>query len=175
MTRSIRQIRIEGNIAYVPLTQGYEAIIDAEDVPMIIGRNWSAVVARRSNGLIRAVYAYRVDTCKGKQKTIRLHRLINDTPFGMETDHVDGDGLNNRRENLRTATHSQNQHNQRIAAHNTSGVKGVSWDKSTQKWQALIKLMGKRKHLGLFATIDEASAAYAKESAALRGSFGRTA
>ena len=173
MPKPIRPIRIEGNLAYVPLTQGYEAVIDAADVPLVEGRNWHASVNRST------VYAQRSEAGAGgngpKHRAVQLHRVIMGEPKGLLVDHRDGDGLNNRRSNLRMATRSQNQHNQKLASHNTSGFKGVRWDKQRGKWQAAIRLNGKRKHLGFFPTPEAAYEAYCKGSAEIHGEFGRVA
>ena len=169
MSKAIRQIRVDGNIAYVPLTKGYEAVIDAADVPLVDGWNWTANVRSHT------VYAQRKDRSGPMPRTVMLHRVIARTPEGLDTDHSDGDGLNNRRDNLRVATRSQNQHNQRVALRNTSGFKGVTWHKAKGKWNALIKLHGKRRNLGYFSLAEDAAAAYAKASEELHGEFGRTA
>lgn len=171
--RSCRQIRIEGNIAYVPLTKGYEAVIDAADVPLIEGRDWFASVRRRSNGSVRAVYAAQKQIGAGKWPPVLMHRIIANTPDGMETDHRDGDGLNNRRDNLRPATKAQNAFNQKMSVRNASGFKGVYWDKVRAKWQAQISVGGSSRSLGHFTAKEEAATAYAKASAELHGEFGR--
>lgn len=171
-----RPIRIEGTIAYVALTQGYEAVIDAADVPLVDGRNWIAAVVRRRDGSIRTVYATtREPLGPYRQTTIYMHRLLSGTADGLETDHEDADGLNNRRANLRTATKAQNMHNQRLPGNNASGVKGVSRDKWSGKWHARIGVNGKRKSLGYFDDLDAAAAAYARASSELHGNFGRIA
>lgn len=163
-----RGIRIEGNLAYVPLTRGYEAVIDAADVSLVEGWNWCALVRPKS------VYAMRFSE-GAEKKTILLHRVIAGTPEGMDTDHIDGNGLNNRRSNVRVATKGQNMHNQRLSSANTSGVKGVSWVKRRQKWQAQICANGKRVGLGYYDTIADAGQAYADASAKMHGEFGRLA
>jgi hypothetical protein len=168
MPRNIRPIRLDGNIAYVPLTRGYEAIIDAADAPLVEGFNWSAMVAPRS------VYAKRNDRTGDKARTVQMHRVILSEPEGLEVDHIDGDGLNNTRDNLRVATKAQNQHNRRINRDNTSGLKGVSWCKHAGKCQARITINGKLKHLGYFNTKEEAHAAYCEASAKFHKEFGRT-
>ena len=167
----IRPIRIEGNVAYVPLTRGYEAIIDAIDVPLAALGPWSARVVKRSNGALMTVYAHRTGA---KKRTMLLHREILEAPPGWEVDHVSGDGLDNRRENLRLVTRQQNMHNQRLRANNRSGVKGVHWNKRLSKWRADIAVDGANVYLGLFATLEEAADAYARASAELHGEYGRT-
>jgi hypothetical protein len=172
MPRKIREIRIDGNIAYVLLTQGYEAIIDAEDVHLVAGCNWSAA---QKGG---TVYAQRTDCSGPKQKTIMLHRIIMGDPIGLDVDHRDGNGLNNRRRgdfgNLRVATPYQNQSNRGAQKNNTSGFKGVTLHRQMGKWQAQIGAGGVKKYLGIFETPEAAHDAYVKASAELHGEFGRT-
>lgn len=81
-------------------------------------------------------------------------------PCGMEIDHADGDGLNNRLSNLRPATVSQNQANARHRVNSASGRKGVCWNKRDRKWQARIRINGYRVHLGNFDDPETAAAAY---------------
>lgn len=171
MPRKIRPIRVEGNAAYVPLTKGYTAIIDAADVPLVDGWNWKAKEDRRSDGSLRAVYAVRNMSIGGRRDTVRLHRVILAAPHGAQCDHISGNGLDNRRANLRLATNAENQRNGRTRCDNTSGVKGVCRHRG--KWKAYIKANGRRKNLGLFSDIADAAAAYAAASAKLHGEFGR--
>ncbi|MGL6208716.1 MAG: hypothetical protein ACRC14_02660 [Paracoccaceae bacterium] len=179
MPRKIRPIRIEGNIAYVPLTKGYEAVIDSEDLPLVDRWNWCALLQRRRDGSIRAVYAIRMEPCDTgrKQIAIRMHRVI----LGLaqkdlaQGDHADGDGLNNRRKNLRYATIAENRRNSRTPCHNTSGIKGVSWHSNVKKWQAYIGTSRQKKYLGSFDKIEDAASAYARASADIHGEFGRLA
>jgi len=169
MSKLIRPIRVEGNRAYIPLTQGYVAIIDAADVHLVDGRNWCAKVSRN------AVYAMRRAVSGGKQRTIYLHRFIIDPPDDLQVDHCSGNGLDCRRANMRTATNTQNCCNRRISRANTSGFKGVSWDDSSKKWLATIGAGGKKIHLGYFASPEAAHVAYCEASARLHGEFGRAA
>ena len=163
-----RKARVEGDIAYVPLTQGYEAIIDASDVSLVEGFNWYAHANRN------AVYAVRMDNTGPKPRLVRMHRVILGDPEGMVVDHQDTNGLNNRRANLRSATIKENACNQGIAKHNTSGHKGVSFHKRDGKWIAHIRYDGGQRYLGSFATPEAAAAAYAKANAEMHGAFGRT-
>jgi hypothetical protein len=168
MPRKVRPIRIEGKVAYVPLTQGYEAVIDAVDAPLVSGWNWCAGVKRPD-----LVYGMRTDRSGVRQKTIMLHRQIMGFPELYQIDHVNGNPLDNRRCNLRLATASQNQHNQRIRCDNTSGFKGVSWYPNYKKWLATICFKGRSHNLGYFETPEAAHAAYCEASARLHGEFGR--
>ena len=169
MAIEIRPLRVEGEVAFVPLSQGYEAVIDAADVPLVEGRNWSADVHRRPDGTIRLVYA----VARINYKKVSMHRLLCGLRKGAVVDHRDGDGLNNRRSsNLRPASHQQNIHNSQTPANNTSGAKGVTW--YANRWVAQIQIGSKRIHLGRFRTVEEAHRAYADASARLHGEFGRT-
>ena len=173
-TQEIRPIRIDGNVAYVPLTNGYVAVIDAGDVDLVAGVNWFAQIARRRDGSVRTIYAVRTDRGHG-QKTIRMHRLIAGSAWEAETDHRDGDGLNNRRGNLRPASTAQNQHNRRKNKDSLSPVKGAVWHKASGKWQARIRSGGKRIYLGLFEDLEMATLAVADARKMLHGEFGRIA
>ena len=96
-------------------------------------------------------------------------------PAGLLIDHIDGNPHNNAFANLRLATSGQNQCNQKTRNDNTSGLKGVSWSKERQKWQAGIQVNGKRIALGRFNTKEEAYAAYCKAARKLHGEFARLA
>lgn len=98
-----------------------------------------------------------------------LHRVAWAINYGVwpsgQIDHRNGDGLDNRLENLRDATHTQNQRNQRIHKKNTTGVRGVSPYRRTGQFQALILFNGKRLHLGCFDTVEAAASARAAAEA----------
>lgn len=164
-----RQIVVIGQYAYIPLTQGYTAIIDAADVPLVEGYEWNAFLSKHTT------YVRRRTSVGGKLRNVWLHRVIAQTPDGLDTDHVDGDGLNNTRGNLRIVTSSQNQCNQRRRDCNTSGHKGVSWYKRNQQWRVQIAVNNRKTHIGYFPNIDDAVAAYEKASMEFHGEFGRTA
>lgn len=101
-------------------------------------------------------------------KNIRLHKLIVDH---LVVDHINQNKLDNRKANLRSATHSQNQINQSKRSDNTSGYKGVYWNKQKQKWVAQIKFNGRNKTLGQFNDIIEAAKVYDKAATELFGDF----
>ncbi len=164
---NVRKLRVEGDFAYIPLTRGYEARIDLADAPMVEAYNWKALVGSHT------VYAGRNVWRDGRIITLRLHRIILAAPEGFSVDHIDSDGLNNTRANLRIATYAQNGQNARIRKDNTSGYKGVS--RHGSKWQSVIMANGRKRYLGLFPTIQEAAAAYAMASVELHGDFRRTA
>ncbi len=92
-------------------------------------------------------------------KRIYMHRLINETPIGLETDHINQDKLDNRRTNLRTVTRSQNIRNRPSPIQGTSGAIGVSWAKSKNKWRAYVTINYKQIHLGHFLELEDAKKA----------------
>lgn len=88
-----------------------------------------------------------------------------------EVDHVNGVKTENRWLNLRQATRTENQCNHRLRSNNSSGVKGVSWDKRRGKWQARVCIHGRDKHIGYFHDIEEADVAVQAARIALHGEF----
>ncbi len=161
-----RPIRIEGDVAFVPLTKGYEAVIDANCVAMVQCWNWSVRVTPWNT------YATGRRFVDGKVQSVYMHRLIL-SELGKETDHRDRDGLNNRTSNLRAATTAQNQFNQGRRKDNSSGVKGVYWCKRGNRWRAQIKVNKKHIYLGSYKEKSDAADAYARASAEYHGEFGR--
>lgn len=155
--------------ARVPLVGGSSALVDACDFRSIAGLPWRLL--RGHNG---KQYAY----ARVGDVTTYLHRLILGAPQGLEVDHLSGDGLDNRRANLRLATQSQNSANswkprRADGAATTSQYKGVSWDRTRDRWQAKVTIHGVCRNLGRYD--DEAEAARAYDAAALSawGDFAR--
>jgi len=110
------------------------------------------------------------------KKTVYVHRMIFLLHHGYIPkiiDHIDGDSTNNKIENLREATQHQNCANALLSKANTSGYKGVTFNKRRQMWMAQVHVHGKNKNLGCFKNIEDAADAYAKGSALYFGSFAR--
>ena len=139
----------------LPLTQGQVAIVDDADYEWLSQWKWYA--AKICNIFYAVRQAKRVN---GKQKNIFMHAEIIGRKEGLEIDHINGNGLDNRRENLRHVTHrenGQNRHDKR-----SSKYPGVCWHKRDFNWQATIRLNGKAKYLGSFINEEDAFAAYCR-------------
>lgn len=147
----------------VPLTQGQVAVIDAEDAENILAYRWHF-----SGG-----YAWRKrqpEEAPGPSN-IAMHCQLLDVDPGQVVDHIDFDGLNNRRGNLRPATRSQNVMHGRTHRDGMSGYRGVSWDRERQKWRVSIAANGRQHTIGRFDRLDDAVRARDEAAARLHGEF----
>ena len=139
----------------IKLNEGIVAIISIEDMEIVAKYNWNAQVRRHT------CYAY---TAIGRG-VVGMHRYIMGARRGQIVDHVNGNGLDNRRSNLRFATASQNRMNasKSRAQSTTSTYKGVYYEKGgkrTKRWRARIDISGTKTDLGRFLTEAEAARAY---------------
>lgn len=140
----------------IPLTQGKVALVDDRDFDLISRFKWYAI---RMGKLIYAAHQQRVRPGYGGQRLILMHIMImSDSRVGYECDHIDGDGLNNTRGNLRMVTRRQNCQNYHIPK--TSRYSGVSWDKRYENWQAHVWFGQTHIALGRFDDEHEAYAEY---------------
>ncbi len=167
--RIFRPIRVDGEVARIPLTRGREAVIDAADAATADLYTWYTIPAGET-----AYAATTIRDADGVSKRIYLHRHLLSATSGFEVDHRNGDGLDNRRANIRLATQAENRRNKGRSAQNKSGLKGASWNENAGKWEANIRFSGKRQYLGLFETAQLAHEAYAAAAHALHGEFART-
>lgn len=145
----------------IPLTRNQFALVDDEDFEFLSQWKWYC----SAKG-----YAVRGTWVDKKVRHVWMHRAVNNTPDDMETDHKNSNKLDNRRNNLRTATHGQNTYN-RLNARNSSGVKGVTWHKKGQKWMVQIFADGQHYYLGLFSSLDAAKVVYEEAAERLHSGF----
>lgn len=134
---------------------------------------------RRQQGALAGTvnkWGYRVIQINGRLYTV--HRLAWFHAHGVwpedDLDHINGDRDDNRMANLREATRSQNSVNGKLRVNNSSGFKGVCWDKSKQRWSVSVYLNGKQTRIGRFRTLEEASDAYRRAADELHGPFARS-
>lgn len=151
----------------IPLTQGKVARIDADDWPRVSRYRWHAVLSRGYTWYARR----RCRLPGGRRGTHCLHQFVLGLPPGSMVDHIDGDGLNNTRANLRPATPAQNKANSRRYRTNVSGYKGVAKRTGYNRWQAAITQGGKRHFLGWYPNPEDAARAYDRKARELFGPF----
>lgn len=132
---------------YIQLKHG-TAIVDEQDFDKIKDYKWSSIFCGKAKS------PYAVSSHFGK--IVYMHRIVMGAKSDQFVDHIDGNGLNNSRENLRFATTSQNNMNQCKRSDNTSGHKGISWCPDREKYQVYINIDRKRKSLGRYKTLEEA-------------------
>jgi hypothetical protein len=138
-----------------------ETLVSLSDLPKLeaFPRSWSAVYKNEKGGKKEYVSA-RAERGKGNNSRIALHRYLTDAPKGLVVDHINGNPLDNRQENLRICDQASNMQNfNGLASDNKSGVRGVNWYKAYSKWRASWCYRGKRYHVGYFDDIKEAEKA----------------
>lgn len=126
--------------------------IDMEDKERVQKYHWNVNKRTRPENTFNVVTS---NKNKELESTL-LYRYIMNAPKEMQVDHRDGNELNNRKSNLRICTQADNNKNLKIRKNNTSGHKGVCWDKKNSKWMAYIKINTKFKNLGYYTDINEA-------------------
>lgn len=153
----------------IPIGHGLFATVDDEDYAAMSCITWHVQKGIKTN-----YAATNMPRVGGGYSTVGMHRMINKTPDGLRTDHRDGNGLNNTRSNLRTATAVQNGQNRAPNSKGSSKYKGVHWHRKASRWRAEIRLNGRLHHLGLFLDERKASAAYNERAKQEFGEFYRS-
>jgi hypothetical protein len=154
--RSLRRLDDlkERSMIEVPLTQGRVALIDDEDAERVLIYKWTYAVRGKSE------YARRAVLRDGTSHSIYLHRFILDAPSRLEVDHINGDGLDNRRCNLRLATKSQNHCNASVITRRDTGFRGVYVTPDSKRYNARIVANGSIIRVGPFGKAEDAARAY---------------
>jgi hypothetical protein len=163
-----RQLRYGYAFRRIRLTQGKFAIVDPEDYARLAKYKWFLAKSPTSS------YAARWQRPKAKnpRKKIWMHRQLIDIPQHMVCDHINRNGLDNRKANLRAASVSQNLCNRpKTKTKTRSKYKGLEWDKTQRKWKVRIQLKGQRTYLGSFASETDAAKAYDKKATELFKEF----
>lgn len=151
MARPRTPLIIKDTHAEIHFKNGQKALIDLEDVALVSKYGWVLDDTKPN---------WYVHTSTGEdRKTLRLHRLIMNPPPGKSIDHIDGNGLNNKRENLRICDQKNNARNRRKLTTKTSIFKGVH-RRENGKWRATIRVDGKLLNIGTFENELSAAKAY---------------
>lgn len=166
LAKAIRPVRVEGDTVYIPLSQGLETAVDICDLATVEGINWHAA---EDHCTFYAVKSFIRGSPRGTQT--RLHRIIMQAPPDLVVDHIDGNGLNNRRSNLRVVTQRENLINRGKFAPRSSRYKGVSFESSRGLWRASIWYGERHHHLGRYSSEEAAYEAYCIAALKNHGEF----
>jgi len=151
-------------VKYIELSQGARAKVDDADYKELSKHNWS---------LSTYGYAVRNKRLGKNSRTIEYMHKIVCSSAGSQTDHINGDRLDNRRANLRLCSPAENARNRKLQKNSTSGYSGVLFHKANSKWKARIKHMGDWIHLGYFIDKEDAIRARSKAEDIYFGKFSR--
>jgi len=149
----------------ITTSNGFEFIVDDNDYEFVSKWRWK--FSEKS-------YIHRCTSKNRKNICIKLHRLLCDAPEDKEVDHIDGNIFNLSRSNLRVCTRFQNAQNRGISKNSATGVKGVWFRESENKYQSAIQHNGFVVQLGRFETKEEASRAYSEASKKFHKEYSRT-
>lgn len=153
----------------IPLTKGMTALASDEDFNEVSSFKWHAVQTKGTWYARRSIKGEKAN----RPKKVYLHRQLLKASPGDQVDHANGNGLDNRRENIRIASSAQNMQNRPVQRNNVSGLKGVHYRKDRGTYRARIVVDGREINLGTYKSPQDASRAYEKASAQYFGQFHR--
>lgn len=143
--------------------------VDDEDYEMLKNRKWS----ENGNGYPRNGFTNRILNPNKQQIFVMMHRVIMWSPDGMVIDHIDGNKLNNQKKNLRVCSPTDNKRNRGMSRRNTSGYKGVYWQRANKKWYAAINTDERFLNVGSFENKEDAARAYNAAASKYHGEFAK--
>jgi hypothetical protein len=148
----------------IQLTKGYFTVVDDDQYERLSKHLWHVQICKNREGKTSIVYAVRFTPMADGHEYIYMHRdIMGVTDRDIQVDHEDHNGLHNCVANLRRCSEiTENRCNSRMYVSNTSGYKGVTYDKSKDKWIAQIGYRGKHYHLGQFPATEEGKLMAAK-------------
>ena len=144
------------NPCTIELATGEEVLVDAEDFERVSQHKWQI----HPKGYAKGRLQY-------------MHRFIMNAPKNMQIDHINDNKLDNRKSNLRLCTNAQNQMSKGLQSNNTSGYRGVYWDKKHNRWGSIIKFNQKQIRLGFYDDVKEAARVYDSKAKELFKDFAR--
>jgi hypothetical protein len=164
-----RRLRFGYPFRRIPLTKGKFAIVDPDDYARLAKYKWHATKGRFTYYAQRKVW----DAKHKREITVRMHREVLDLPESLFVDHINHNGLDNRKANVRPAAHWQNVCNRpkSRSVRSRSKYKGVTWHKAKAKWHARIRVKGRTISLGYFEDDSIAAAAYDEAAKKHHGRF----
>lgn len=146
------------DMAVVLTRNNIKVLVDDEDIELVEQFSWYAFHVHGKNLWYALSHFDNPET--GKKSQVRMHRLILKPSMGMLVDHVNGDGLDNRRSNLRVASYGQNARNRHSFPNNTSGYRGVTFNRAKRKWDAFISIDGRNHRVGRSKDVEVAARLY---------------
>ena len=156
-----KYLQINDNTVVIYTNKGDEILVSPSVLELLLNYTWTY---SKVNNYVRAW---------DKDKCIALHRLLFNFPTDCVIDHINGNTLDNRRENLRLVSKQQNNLNRKTHKNNKLKVKGVYYEKRMNKYRPYIRIQGKLKYLGSYETLEEAKEVRAKAELEYFGEFAR--
>ncbi|MFA6851065.1 MAG: HNH endonuclease [Selenomonadaceae bacterium] len=141
---------VKNDITIIFCRNGFETTVDTSDLEKVKKYKGTWIVNNSNPGKLHYIYG------NFQGGMLLLHRYIMGAPKGMSIDHLNHDGLNNCRNNLRIVTHAQNMQNRNVHKNSKSGIRGVYWDKQRKRWVVEIKLNSKKIYKKRFNNILDA-------------------